>query len=99
MPRQYTMKTLPTPNNSAIHIKEIPTSTYAVVRYAGLNTEHRINQETRRLVDWIGSQKVHAIGTPELARYNPPWTLPMFRRNEILIPIINSPATSSSLPN
>lgn len=87
MPNQYTLKTLPIPNNPAIHIKEIPSKTYAVVRYSGLNTEHRINEETQRLFNWIGSQNLDMNGTPELARYNPPWTLPMFRRNEILVAI------------
>lgn len=87
MPSQYTLKNLPIPNNPAIHIKEIPSRTYAVVRYSGLNTEHRINEETRRLFDWIDNQNLDIKGTPELARYNPPWTLPMLRRNEVLVPI------------
>ena len=87
MPSQYTLRTLPIPNNPAIHIKEIPSKTYAVVRYSGLNTEHRINKETQRLFDWIDSQNLNMKGTPELARYNPPWTSPMLRRNEVLVAI------------
>lgn len=86
MPSQYSLKTLPIPNNPAIQIKEVSSKTYAVVRYSGLNTAHRINKETERLFDWLESQNLEITGTPELARYNPPWTLPMFRRNEILIP-------------
>jgi len=27
------------------------------------------------------------VGTPQLARYDPPWTLPMFRRNEIMLEV------------
>ena len=87
MPSQYTLNTLPIPNNSAVKIKEVPSKTYAVVRYSGLNTEHRINEEAQRLFAWIDSHNLVATGTPELARYNPPWTLPMFRRNEILVSI------------
>ena len=86
MPSQYSLKTLPIPNNPAIQIKEVSSKTYAVVRYSGLNTAHRINKETQRLFYWLESQNLEITGTPELARYNPPWTLPMFRRNEILIP-------------
>ena len=89
MPNQYTLKTLPIPNNPAITIKEIPSKTYAVVRYSGLNTEQRINEETRRLFDWINSHNLEMTGTPELARYNPPWTLPLFRRNEVLVEVRN----------
>ena len=87
MPSQYTLSILPKPNNPSIRIKEVPIKTYAVVRYSGMNTEHRINDETRRLLEWIQAQGATVKGELELARYNPPWTLPMLRRNEILAPI------------
>ena len=87
MPSQYTLTTLPKPNNPSIRIKEVPIKTYAVVRYSGMNTEHRIIDEKRRLFEWIQAQGATVIGEPELARYNPPWTLPILRRNEILTPV------------
>ena len=90
MPSQYTMTTLPKPNNPSIRIKEIPIQTYAVVRYSGMNTEERINDETRRLLNWVRARNLKVMGVPELARYNPPWTLPIFRRNEILVAISNN---------
>ena len=87
MPSQYTLATLPKPNNDAIRIRSIPAKTYAAVRYSGMNTERRINEENDRLTDWMKREGLLANGLPELARYNPPWTLPMFKRNEILIPV------------
>jgi DNA gyrase inhibitor GyrI len=87
MPSGYSLATLPTPNNPSIKIREIPPRIYAVVRYSGLNTDRRINDELIRLLDWARSQNLSVRGAPELARYNPPWTLPIFRRNEILLPI------------
>jgi len=87
MPSEYTLATLPKPTNSAVQIREIPVRTYAAVRYSGLNTESRINEETSRLQAWTKQQGLESTGVAELARYNPPWTLPMFRRNEILMPI------------
>ena len=87
MPSQYTLTTLPKPNNPAIRIREIPSKSYAAVRYSGMNTDHRIKDETQRLLDWAKDQGLSVSGVPELARYNPPWTLPIFRRNEILLPL------------
>jgi hypothetical protein len=88
MPSQYDLKTLPKPINNSISIRQIPTTFYAVITYSGMNTAQRINKETLKLLSWIEQKNSQAIGTPELARYNPPWTLPLFRRNEILVPII-----------
>ena len=87
MPSEYTLATLPKPNNPSIRIREIPAKTYAAVRYSGMNTESRINEENQRLVEWVKRDGLVPNGLPELARYNPPWTLPMFKRNEILIPV------------
>lgn len=87
MPSQYSLSTLPKPNNPSIRIREISSRSYAAVRYSGMNTDQRINDETRRLLDWTKNNGLSVGGVPELARYNPPWTLPMFRRNEILIPL------------
>jgi hypothetical protein len=39
---------------------------------------------------WMESakqQSLKVVGTPQLSRYNPPWTLPMFRRNEIMVEV------------
>lgn len=87
MPNHYTQQELPKPLDPNIVIREIPATRYASISYSGMNTESRINQETSKLLDWVKTNNLKAVGAPELARYNPPWTLPMFRRNEIMIPI------------
>ena len=87
MPSQYTLASLPTPNNPAVRLRPVPAKTWAVLSYSGFNTESKIQQKTDELVAWLGTQKIRTIGSPQLARYNPPWTLPMFRRNEIMLEI------------
>lgn len=83
MPSQYTLASLPKPNNGAVSLREVPTKTVAVAKYSGFNTESRIRDETQELVDWLHAQKRVANGPAQLARYDPPWTLPFWRRNEI----------------
>jgi hypothetical protein len=85
MPRQYTLYTLPKPNNPAVTLREVPKSTYAVIRFSGLAGEDKVATKTAELMAWLASKGIAPIGTPELARYNPPWTLPFLRRNEVMV--------------
>lgn len=83
MPSQYTLASLPKPNNSAVSLRELPAKTVAVAKYSGFNTENRIQNETQALLAWMQVRNLKAAGSAQLARYDPPWTLPMWRRNEI----------------
>ncbi len=87
MPSQYTLETIPKPSNSLVQLREIPARHYAVHRYSGFNTLFRIQQKTDDLLQWTAGKSLMLTGTPQLARYNPPWTLPMFRRNEIMVEV------------
>ena len=85
MPSQYTMQTLPKPNNPDITIIEVPPQTYGVIKFSGLAGTEKVAAKTSELQSWMQAQKLTVTGTPELARYNPPWTLPFMRRNEVMI--------------
>lgn len=87
MPSQYTLASLPKPNNDAVTLREVPAKTWAVLRYSGFNSEARVQQHTDELLAWLATRQLAPLGNPQLARYDPPWTLPMFRRNEILVEI------------
>lgn len=84
MPSRYTLATLPKPNNPAVTLRELPAKTWAVLMYSGLNTEAGTQKRIDELGAWLLSQNRTAVGSPQLARYNPPWTLPMLRRNEVM---------------
>ena len=85
MPSQYTIQTLPKPNNPDITIIEVAPQTYGVIKFSGLAGAEKVAAKTAELQSWMQTQKLTVTGTPELARYNPPWTLPFMRRNEIMI--------------
>jgi hypothetical protein len=85
MPSQYTLQTLPTPNNPLVSLREVPPKKLAVVTFSGWVSEEKNASKTAELLAWLASKKLKPIGTPELARYNPPWTLPFLRRNEVMV--------------
>ncbi|MER2011064.1 MAG: heme-binding protein [Psychrobacter alimentarius] len=85
MPSQYTMQTLPKPNNPDVKIVQLPAQTYGVIKFSGLAGSKKVAKKTETLKSWMQTQKLVITGTPELARYNPPWTLPFMRRNEVMM--------------
>ena len=87
MPSQYTLATIPKPNNSAVTLHELPRKYMAVYRYSGFNTQARVQEKTEEVLAWAKEQSLKVVGTPQLSRYDPPWTPPMFRRNEIMFEV------------
>lgn len=87
MPSQYTLANIPKPKNSAVTLHELPSKYFVVHRYSGFNTEARVQEKTDEALAWAKQQSLKVVGTPQLSRYDPPWTLPMFRRNEIMVEV------------
>jgi hypothetical protein len=91
MPEPFTLETLPRPNNPRIVLREEPAGRVAARRYSGSWSEARYRDEERHLLDALQRDGLQPGGAPIYARYNGPLSLPMLRRNEILIPLAGSP--------
>lgn len=87
MPTEYTLETLPPPNNSQVKVLSIPAKRYAVIRFSGLAGEENLQKHLEELVKYAREIKLQTEGEPIFAFYNPPWTLPFLRRNEIMIEV------------
>ena len=85
MPAQYTMATLPVPEDPTVTLREVPAQRTAVRTFSGFVTEDRVREETALLLGWMKGRGLHPSAPPQLARYNPPWSIPFLRRNEILV--------------
>ena len=57
----------------------------AVVRFAGLASTAEMEKQRHELFNRIAAQGLEAVGAPVFAFYDPPWTLPLFRRNEVMV--------------
>ena len=87
MPKEYSLSTLPKPNNKNITITRLPAEKYAVIVFSGLVRKSNYDEQVNLLEKFILKKKLKTIGVVQIARYNPPWTLPFFRRNELMIRI------------
>ena len=87
MERKYTTETLPVPNDDRIRIREMPERVMAVRRYSGRWTEDRYLQNLEALRAALVKKGIDTVGEPILARYNSPFSLPMLRRNEVMLEV------------
>lgn len=87
LPAEYEMAELPAPDDARVKFREEPAYDAAVIRFSGRATDTRANEHWTLLTNFLQAQQIEATGRPTLNQYNPPWTLPFMRRNEIIVPI------------
>ena len=86
MPAEYTLATLPKPVNPLVKIRALPAKKMVVIRFSGgTNDDAKMAAKRGELEAYVKANKLHTTGEPVLAFYDPPWTLPFFRRNEVML--------------
>lgn len=87
LPDSFTMESAPQPTDPQVKLQEIKNYTVAVLRFSGFLNEDSSMAQKKILEDWIAKSAYKSTGDYKVAGYNPPWTLPFMRRNEVLIPV------------
>ena len=87
MPQSFTVQNLPLPNNEKIKITEGNNEYFIAIRFSGSSSQKNLDKNHKILLDHISANDIETSGSTIYAFYNPPWTLPIFRRNEILYKI------------
>ena len=85
MPGKYTLETLPDPVDPDVEIKRVQGKKVATIRYSGFLTEETIAAKAEELQAWLNKNGYKPLSTPRSAGYDPPWTIPFLRRNEVHI--------------
>lgn len=85
LPATYTLATAPIPSDTSVHLREIPSRTVAVIRFTGRWTDTSMSDHEQELIQWMKMNDYPAIGSPVIARYDPPFMPWFLRRNEIQI--------------
>jgi len=80
-------------NNNQVEIVQIPAALLAIRKFAGFATDGEVARQKDTLLQALEMDNVdldvaHGVIVPHVVfQYNPPYTLPMVRRNEIGVPV------------
>jgi hypothetical protein len=85
LPRKVTRDNAPVPNDARIKIVELPEETIAALTFSGRGTEATLAEKKRELVGALATSPWHAAEEPHLLFYDPPFTIPFLRRNEVTV--------------
>jgi len=87
MPFEYTLETLPKPNNPEVKIVPQKARKVAVLRFSWFRNALRVAGKKQELLKFLERDSITPKGLPEYAGYNAPFTAPWLNRNEVMIEI------------
>ena len=87
MPAEYALKDLPQPEDQRVSFREAPAYTAGVIQFSGWASAEKADENWQQLQRFLIAEGIDITGEPTLNQYNPPWTLPFMRRNEVIVPV------------
>jgi hypothetical protein len=75
----------PAPRDPTVRIVALPAETFAVLRFSGSTAEAAVEAGRERLLAALEGSGWVAEGWPAAWFYDPPWTPPPLRRNEVAV--------------
>ena len=87
MPSKWSIETLPKPDDDNVRLVTVPAEPVAVLRFTGDRSPKAVASRAEELVRTLQDNDIVPVGQSTAWFYDPPWTLPFRRRNEIAIPV------------
>lgn len=87
MPSEYTLDTLPEPDDQAVTLVTVPAETVAALRFTGSRSPAAVASRKEELLKALQDTAFQPTGAPAAWFYDPPWTVPFCRRNEVVVPV------------
>ncbi len=78
----------PVPLDARVSIAEVPAETVAVLRFSGVPSAESVAAARARLEAALPATRWAAAGEAVAWFYDPPWTIPALRRNEVAVPVV-----------
>jgi len=89
MPSTMPLDKTPQAKDANVSVREQPAGRYAVYRFTGSINAEGERKALEKLTAWMNNSGLKAAGKAVYAYYDPPWTIPFFRRNEVMIALAN----------
>uniref|UniRef100_A0A0E0JR41 SOUL heme-binding protein n=1 Tax=Oryza punctata TaxID=4537 RepID=A0A0E0JR41_ORYPU len=88
LPSKYSkVEEAPRPTDERVVLRQVGERKYGVVRFSGLTGDKVVKERAEWLKAALEKDGFTVKGPFVLARYNPPFTLPPLRTNEVMIPV------------
>jgi hypothetical protein len=87
LPADISLEAAPVPKDPSVRLEELTDYTVAAITFNGRLQQENISAHKAQLEEWIAKKQYKITGPAKAAGYNPPFTLPHLRRNEVLIPV------------
>ena len=95
LPSKIEPSAVPQPSDGAVTIRKIEGGHFCVYRYSGGRSGTKESDAIEQLRSWMQSQNLPAQSEPIFAFFDPPWTPPFLRRNEVMIRTVEQPKVLS----
>jgi len=88
VPKNYTLKNLPTPKNGNIVFEKQEEKIMAAIRFNGWADDEKIEKYKSILMHELDKEKLNYINKFTFLGYNPPYEV-LNRRNEVVVELVN----------
>jgi effector-binding domain-containing protein len=85
LPSAITLEEAPKPRDAEVRLTTMPPARYAVMRFRGGRGERQEEEALARLRFWAKEHNHATLGDPVFGYFDPPWTPPFMRRNEVML--------------
>jgi len=89
LPHDLQEKDVPKPRSHNVNVAKVGAQQFAAVRFSGMWTEEAFQEHSKILLAELQKTQYRAIGPVLSLRYDPPWTISCFRRNEVAVEVMN----------
>ena len=87
LPSKFTLNNAPKPTNSRVNLVVLEGGIYAVIQYSGRVTDKNFQKHYKELKEYLTKDNINFFEPAIRATFNGPFTLPILRRNEVMVKI------------